>query len=317
MYDSKVFKLELHYYLVDNSHQMDAFVLHKCEGEILKIIKQIGHYLQIDLDPQVEARAEGGLKDILSFVKGHPILLAIASGVLINVLSDFATIDRELINLQKENLRLEKEQKQLDLYLKRKQLIDGDQAIIEDLIEDLLFLLTHEYQTIRARSDFYKKLVKYDKVVKISGQQLNELNEPLSAPNFVVRDDFPKFILFTDDVPSEIIEDVVIEIVSPVLKKGSFKWKGVCEGNTIDFYMKDKDFKDQVFNQNMSFVNGVKLKVVLEISRKMNEVGEIYDSGYSVLTVLSHGTKDDFSETPQGNKYFLNKKAQSKQLDLF
>lgn len=317
MYDSKVFKVELHYYLGDDSHQMDAFVFNKCEGEVLKIIRQIGYYLKIDLDPQVEPRAEGGLKDIISFVKGHPFLLGVASGVLINVLSNFATIDRELINLQKENLRLEIEKKQQDLYLKRKQLMDGDQAIIESLIGDTLFLLTHEYRTVRARSDFYKKLMGYRKVIQFSGQQLNGYNQPQADPCYVMRDDFHKFILSTDDVPSEILEDVLIEIVSPVLKKGPFKWKGVCEGNTIDFYMKDKDFKDQVFNQKMSFANGVKLRVVLEISRKMNEVGEIYDSGYSAVTVLSHGTEDGFSVTPQGNKYFINNKAQSKQLELF
>ncbi len=317
MYDSKVFKVELHYYLGNDSHLMDAFVFNKCEGEILKIINQIGHYLKIDLNPQVEPRAEGGLKDIISFVKGHPFLLGVASGVLINVLSNSATIDRELINLQKVNIRLEIERKQLDLHLKRKQLIHGDQAIIESLIEDLLFLLTHDYRTVRARSDFYKKLVGYRKVVKFSGQQIDEYNHPQADPCYVIRDDFHKFILSTDDVPSEILEDVVIEIVSPVLKKGFFKWKGVCEGNTIDFYMKDKNFKDQVFNKKMSFANGVKLRVVLEISRKMNEVGEIYDSGYTAITVLSHGTEDGFSATPQGNKYFINKKAQSKQLELF
>jgi hypothetical protein len=37
----QMMKVELHYYLKGSSHQMDAFVRHKCEGEILKLIGQI------------------------------------------------------------------------------------------------------------------------------------------------------------------------------------------------------------------------------------------------------------------------------------
>lgn len=53
--DSKKMKVELHYFLKGSTHQMDAVVRHRCEGEILKLINQIGFYLKIDPKPQTEA----------------------------------------------------------------------------------------------------------------------------------------------------------------------------------------------------------------------------------------------------------------------
>jgi hypothetical protein len=63
--------------------------------------------LNIQFSPQTEAYVEGGLKEIWAFAKNNQYLLGIFTAVLINVLSNQINIDRELINLQKESLRLE------------------------------------------------------------------------------------------------------------------------------------------------------------------------------------------------------------------
>ena len=317
MANPQILKVKIHYYFSDASHQMDAVTRHKCEGEILKLMDQISYLLKIDPHPQTEAYREGGLKELWSFTKNNPYILAIFSGVLINVLSDQINIDREFINLQKDNLKLEIQQKKLNIYKLKKEIESGDPDVLGGISKDLLFILNNEYRVIRARSDFYRNLIKYRKVTSISGQQLDGNNLPLSDPKVVEREQFAAFILSTDDVPSEIDEEAFIEVISPVLKKGNYKWKGLYGGVSIDFYMKDKDFKESIFLKQVSFTNGISLKCVLEASRKMNEAGEVYISSYSVNTVISYDLGENLVKTTQGRQYLLNKINKPNQLNLF
>lgn len=317
MPDSQTIKLELHYIFIDESHQMDAFVRHRCEGELLKIIEELSNVLRIQINPQTEAYVEGGIKEIWSFAKNNPYVLGVLTGVLINVLSDQINIDRELVNLQKESLRLEIQEKRLNIDKLKKEIESGDPKVQKIMFDDLIFILNNEYRVIRSRSDFYKNLIGYNKVARISGQQINVNNQPISEPKIVERNQFQNFILSTDELPEEIDECASIEVISPVLKKGKYKWRGIYNGAPIDFYMKDKEFKDSIFHQQVSFTNGVSLNCILVISKKMNEIGDIYVSNYSVLTVVSYHFGEDTVETRQGKKYFRDKELKANQLNLF
>lgn len=317
MSDEHVMKFELHYFFGDGSHRMDAIARHQCEGELLRIIEEISHVLHIHFTPQTEAYAEGGLKEIWSFVKSNPIFLAVATGVLINVISDQVKIDRELINLQKESLLLEIQEKKLNLYNLKKEINSGEPEVINAITNDVVFILNNNYRAIRSRSEFYKNLQACHKITKISSQQLDFQNRPLSDPKVVERDQFENFILSTDELPKETDEAATIDVISPVLKKGKYKWRGVYGGSPIDFYMKDKDFKDSIFHQQVSFTNGISLKCVLEISKKINEIGEVYVSNYSVLTVISYHFGEQSVETKQGKQYFRLKELKQNQLKLF
>ena len=81
--------------------------------------------------------------------------------------------------------------------------------------------------------------------------------------------------------------------------------------------MKDSEFKNSIFHQQVSFTNGVSLECVLVISKKMNEIGDIYVSNYSVPTVISYHFGTDTIETTQGKKYFRDKGYKDNQLNLF
>src|SRR4051812_43717619 len=60
--------LELHYYLRNNSHAMNAFIRNKCEAEALAAFSYIAERLGIELAIESVAHEEGGLKDIWNFV---------------------------------------------------------------------------------------------------------------------------------------------------------------------------------------------------------------------------------------------------------
>lgn len=310
-------KFQLHYFFGDGSHIMDAVVRHRCEGQLLRIIDEISNTLHIPLTPQTEAYTEGGLKEVWTFVKSNPYFLAVATGVLINVLSDKISIDRELINLQKESLRLEIQEKQLNIHKLKKEIDSGEKKVVESITNDVVFILNHNYRAIRSRSEFYKNLQGFHKVTQISSQIFDFQNHPISEPKVVDRNQFKNFILHTDELPKERDESATIDVISPVLKKEKYKWRGVYEGVPIDFYMKDKDFKESIFQQQVSFTNGVSLVCVLEISKKMNEAGEIYISNYSVITVISYSLGEQSVETKQGKRYFKEKEYRKNQLKLF
>lgn len=316
-HDAQIMKVALHYYFDDDSHLMDAVVRHRCEGEILKIIGEISSALHVQFNPETEAYAEGGLKEVWSFAKNNPYILGVFTGVLINVLSNQINIDRELINLQKESLRLDIQEKRIKIYKLKNEVESGDKNVLKSLSEDLIFVLNNDYRVIRSRSDFYKNLYWYPKISKISGQQLDIDNLPISNPEVVEREKFKNFILSTDELPPEVDDGATIEVIAPVLKKGKYKWKGIYNGVPLDFYMKDKDFKQSIFNQEVLFANGISLQCVLEISRKMNEAGEIYIANYSVLTVVSYKLGNDLKETVQGKKYFKAKEYKDKLQSLF
>jgi hypothetical protein len=317
MNDSQVMKVGLHYFFRDESHQMDAVVRHKCEGELLKIVGEISNVLHVQFNPQTEAYIEGGLKEIWSFAKSNQYILGVFTGVLINVLSNQINIDRELANLQKESLRLEIQEKKLNIDRLKKESESGDKELLSAISGDLIYILNNEYRVIRSRSDFYANLFGYHRIIKISGQQLDFNNQPVSEPEIVEREQFKNFILSTDELPKEIDESATIEVISPVLKRGKFKWRGIYDNASIDFYMKDSDFKNSIYHQQVSFTSGVSLKCVLEITKKMNEIGEIYVSNYTVITVISYHFGEATVETRQGRSYFRNKKNRENQLNLF
>ena len=235
MPDSQIMKLELHYFFSDESHQMDAIVRHRCEGEILKIIEEISSVLNIRITPQTEAYVEGGLKEIWSFAKSNQYILGVVTGVLINVLSNQINIDRELINLQKGKPAARNSGKELNIDKLKKEIEVGEPKACALMADHLVFILNNEYRVLRSRSDFYKNLLGYPRITKISGQQVNVNNQPVSEPKVVERAQFKDFVLSTDELPMEIDEAASIDVVSPVLKKGKYKWRGIYKGSPNRF----------------------------------------------------------------------------------
>jgi len=158
----------------------------------------------------------------------------------------------------------------------------------------------------------------YPKVTKISVRELNEKDRNRSGSLEVKRDQFDYFILRSDDLPTVKDNKATIEIISPVLKDSKYRWKGIYNkgGETIDFYMQDEDFKKQMFEDKISFTSGMCIDCVLEIARRLSELGEVVNVSYTVTTVIR--TRFDKMEivTPQGKRHLRKLEAAKKQLTL-
>lgn len=309
-------KLELHYYFEesDDSHTMNAFVRNRCEFELLQIYTELQKELELDVKIETEAFEEGGLTELWSFLADNAIQITLLLTALSQVLS---RVPLRKSKLEKKDLKLSIEERKLNIKALKRELKEKEPEQIT--IQNLNLIIDSNPKILKHLSNYFKQLYNYPKVKKISTTILSNNNTKIEEPKFISRTDFDKFIIEIDELGSEIDENATIEIISPVLKKGKYKWKGVYNkiGEAVDFYMKDKIFKQSVIAEGIEFKNGTFIECVLEKSIKMNEVGEIYTTAYSVLTVLKKHYENIVEETPQGKKYRQEKEADKQQLKLF
>ena len=81
--------------------------------------------------------------------------------------------------------------------------------------------------------------------------------------------------------------------------------------------MKDKDYKNSVLKQEITFKNGSIIDCVLEMCSKIDEVGNEFIYKYSVIVVIKY--RDDYAiiETKQGRRYKAIKEFEKNQFNLF
>lgn len=309
-------KIELHYFFTDGSHTMDAYVRNKCEAEILAIVKEIATITGVKIKVETEPYEEGGLREKFKLVTKNQFMLSILSGIITGVVTGVTvhnlTSDDELDELQKQKVRLEikKLERELNEATRLSMSIDTTKAAET--------IGSSSFKVVKHKSNFYKTLANYPKVTQVSFSRLSSDNEEVSTPKVVHKQDFGQYILDTDELPSVIDEQAEIEIISPVLKPGPYKWKGyyTALGETVDFYMKDEDFKSEIQRKGVAFRSGTRIDCILEISRKVTETGEVINSSYSVSTVVTVRDSHISIETPQGKRLKKEKELLKKQLTL-
>jgi hypothetical protein len=293
--------IELHYYLENGSHSMNALVRNSTEKELLQLIERIAEVLEIDFELYSFAFGEGGLREFFKLAakkgKKNQFLAGIVAGVIISVLSHYATRDFEKEALEKEKIQLEIEKLKYDLeHLQKDEPNEG-------LVRSAVAIFNFDIKVLKHRSNFYYKLNQYPKVYKIETNAFKNKDEK-GVPSVVERADFDKFILESDDLAPEFDEQAVIEIISPVLKMGKYKWRGIYlrTNEPISFYMKDFEFKQHVVSDAMPFQNGSQIICELEIERRINEIGEIENHSYSVVLVSEVLNSDQRIETDHAKR---------------
>src|SRR5690625_6880147 len=104
-------KFELHYYLADNSHSMNALVRNKCEAEFIAVAIEVAEILGVHLDFDCEALQEGGVREVWKALGENSAQIALVISTLALICSVIPKTDQELVDLQKEDLRLSIEQR--------------------------------------------------------------------------------------------------------------------------------------------------------------------------------------------------------------
>jgi len=304
-------QIELHYYFTDNSHSLDAFTRNKCEAEFLYIVKEILTILDVDIKIETIASQEGGLKERWEFIsKNHaPItamsaVIAAVTGIVALVLNQLPASETklDLLNIEKVKLEIKK--------LKNEE--DNKNINVPSIVS----YFNSDYKVIKHRSTFFETLMANDKITKIETSQMYN-NSFVKTVKTIEKKEFYDYIVAEGKLPLEIIENAQIEIISPVLKQGNYKWKGIYKGNLIEFSMKCQTFKQSVFDKEILFQNGFSIICVLEIKNVIDELGELKVKNYTVSTVTSIIEDNVKIETEQGKKYFAKKKSDLSRPSLF
>jgi hypothetical protein len=82
--------IELHYWLNDETHSIDAFIQNKCEAEFLGILKEVISVFDAEVIIETEPLGDGGLIrwfKIISKKGKQEIKIGVITGVLIAVVS--------------------------------------------------------------------------------------------------------------------------------------------------------------------------------------------------------------------------------------
>lgn len=307
-------KLELRYLFNDKSNYMDAVIKHRCEKEVLSLIRSLAEMLEVKMTVYCEPYQKDGFKEIWGIAGENSRSIS----VVLNIIMQVLTRPSLSVGGQPVVERSVKDEETMQRHIcafRRELKLKPAGAIIPHELIDLLNSTPRFY---KCKSNFYEALKGYPKVTKITVRELNENNRSRSGVLEVKREQFDYFILRSDDLPTIKDTKAVIEIISPVLKDSKYRWKGIYNkgGETIDFYMQDEEFKKQMFDDKMSFSSGMCIDCVLEIARRLSELGETIPVSYTVTTVVR--TRFDKMEivTPQGKRHLRKLEAEKKQLTL-
>lgn len=278
----------IHYYLNDDLHSMNAFVRNAMEKDFLNIVNTISSSLNLKIELESRAAKEGGFIEILDIIEAYPVsstIIVSSAGYAIKRFLEYL-----LTGAYKKN-KLENEKLELEILKLKKESAGVDDNQLEQKLA-------------RPISNYYAKIEKYEKIRAVGfGNEVN--NEYV-----VQRDEFGDFILI-DDKEEEVDDDANIEIISPVLKEGRYKWRGIYKNESIDFSMGDSKFKNDIIDGRYDFGNGSFINCQLFITKTYDEFGnECKNRSYRVAKVYE--TKRD-----NLNKWLATHKGLLKQKNNF
>ena len=310
--------IELHYWLNDGTHTMDAYIFNKCEFEFLGIANELSRALRLSVEIEVEPLGEGGIRAWFKFKKktNDAIKLAILIYLLTEILGTPLRTTLEI--LTKEVVEKVFEDPEIRKLEKEKKIAELELDIAKAKTETNRLCKNIDENKIRKKqSNYYETVSKCKKIEKITVAGTDSEKETEYISKEVLAADFVKFIMTSDELDPDLDDNAIIEIVSPVLKKGKYQWIGIYLGEVIQFKMKSNEFKRMVLSGQVPFKNGSSITCLLVKNKKIDSQGDVKVLSYEVTEVYNFFENDCPIETPEGRRKRQRKEAEEKQLTLF
>lgn len=295
-------QLEFHYNFIDDDmHFMDAYTRNVCEKEFLNFVKYISQELNLPVSVTTEAKEQGSLVDIYNFLVSNK-----------EFITDIATVVTLFISLIAylfpKKTKQEKMLLDLDLISKIDEMRKKGLPITASA-EKYLTRLLSSHKISKQKSNFFKHLSIEKRVKSLEVVGRNKDSKERELLFHIDRKDFGDYFLLTDDLEPVIDSNAVIEVISPVLKRGKYMWRGIYrrENQAHEFVMLDKDFKNSVIDDGVIFQNGTELICEVEICRKLDENGDVFNSKYKINKVYDIRIGETITEMPSGKKRRIDK----------
>lgn len=270
-------QIEFHYFLKDESHSMDAKLLHDCNSEILSIIKNVSELMNIPCLIETVALSEGGLKQVLKFTDKYNARIALLLAVITLLFTIFPP-QRKMTDLEKRNLELQNQKLELEIKILKEKEVGGT------LEEKDIEAISNEHDIVVSKSHYYEKLESYEKIEKVTYSIMSNENKIIESIT-INRNEFLLFIREEEKTPEIIDDKAEIVLIAPILIDKKYKWKGLYFGQEIDFFMNDGKFREDVDHRDVSFQAGALLKCRLITRRKIDESGMLKTTSFAVDNV--------------------------------
>lgn len=307
-------QIELHYIFEDDTiHFLDAFTRNACEREFLKFIETISNEFGVAVQIKAAPKKEGSLIDwYLLFTVAKELnvpayLNAIIS--LVAILFSLKTKD------EKKGQKLDNMIKEADIIQKAYDLKSQGLPVPAD-IQEFINEACNSRKLDKQKSSFFKSLSNQKTVKKLQVSSKTITGNRFSFE--INREDFQDYFLDSDNLESEIDSEAVVEVISPVLKKSKYSWRGIYrkENEFHEFTMLDKEFKKKVIGDKISFQNGSELLCEVEICKKLDDNGDEFNSKYKINKVYGVRIGNTTTEMPSGKRR-KEKENMPQQMSLF
>lgn len=320
--------LEIHYYLSDGSHAIDAKAFYACQQELVGLIEFVAKQLDVQVDIKtIATKREGGVIDYLmigskaiALVPYTKILIFCTTYIVGKIMTPglaegFKTIVNHWVN---ELLKTEREKREEQLeHEVKKMRLEEEKADLEEKRRNVHFNEKIEKAFEKRRSQFYRQAKSVATVEKI-GFEVKD--SPLSK-SYIWKEEVPraKFSDYLNESNEiEPFEDpnAEIEIVAPVLKQGRRKWKGIYMEKDISFAVLDNAFLKAVWERKFMFSNGSVIRCHLEVSQEVDADGDVKSTSYNVLEVFDMSVNGTPQQMPHRTR-MKKKEALSVEPTLF
>jgi len=271
--------LHFHYFFDnENTHSMDAEIFNTCERQLIQVIKDQHKYFDEKIKIEVFAKKTGSIIETLRVISENPII----QNVIVSALTVFFTakfVSKKDISEDTKN--------KIENFKSITELIDQGKLNEENFMQ----LIHKDKNLLKLRSDFFKSAKKENKISKLEVESPTLIaDKPVFDKLTVLYNQFDNFIIpdIVEETPTE--DEVKIYIIAPILVKGRRdKWKGYLNNQPIDFTVSDKDFLEQVYNQEIKFGNGSFINCLMKtINTLKNEISQPMIT-HEIINVINYG----------------------------
>lgn len=225
-----------------NQHEINAKTLLTAEVALLDYINRFSKKTGIQVELIYKTREPGSVQDYFNLVISNPIFQA----TTVFITKDIATaLIKKFISANPKNKLSDEESTKLNIgnYTNLKAKFEKGELTEEEVNG----FLENDSKLKKYKSVFWKSLKDDSQVKEAEIRRDNNIIQLVQRPEFDSR-------IIDEKQENEIIHNVKVFITSPVLiKESNEMWSGEYENQLIKFHVKDKAFKDKVFNGEISF----------------------------------------------------------------
>lgn len=302
-------EFRVHYQLDGGVHRMDAIVRNRAEGELLALLKEVGVVLGLPVHVETHAYGEGGLVEYLNLIFQNKEQIAAVMALLSPLLGAPFYIDKikqskqqtslNELNLQKIKLEIKEKEDAAIAREGEREKGSGSEALEFEsppTADEIAQALLTRKKVARRRSNYYEALLADSKIESVGFAPSHDKGVmELKVP----RGKFSSYVIAKSDLEPLVYERLDLEIVSPVLRSGAIKWRGIFDKKVVSFELLDQTFRSEVASQKVQFQNGTTLICDFEVYQREDDIGDVEVAGYAVTKVHEVKTPHALQQRPE------------------